>query len=217
LHALADAVAREELPAEVDALTRALDEIWSQLPYPAAWEASQEHDAAVAAIERFLEWHARARDRELVSTEAEFEHIFSIHDVSVHLSGRVDRLEREGEVLVVVDFKTSRNQRASKEVEADLQLATYRRLVAAEYEIPSSHVGAELVQLRIPERKNAQGPKVQEHDPSTETDEALQHALERAVTLISTGQFPAIPNKGCRYCQFSLTCPAQPAGREVIS
>jgi superfamily I DNA/RNA helicase/RecB family exonuclease len=217
LHALADAVAREELPAEVDALTRALDDIWSQLPYPAAWEASQEHDAAVAAIKRFLEWNARARDRELVATEIQFDDTFTIFDVVVHLSGRVDRLERDSDGLVVVDFKTSRAQRASKDVESDLQLATYRRLVAAEFDLPTSSVGAELVQLRVPESKNASGPKVQEHDPSDETDQALQQALERAVTLISTGQFPAIPNKTCSYCQFSLTCPAQPAGREVIS
>ncbi|MFL6178282.1 MAG: ATP-dependent helicase, partial [Actinomycetes bacterium] len=124
LHALADAVARKELPAEVDALARALDDIWSQLPYTAAWEAGQEHDAAVAAIERFLEWHSRARDRELVATEAAFEQTFTIFDVSVHLSGRVDRLERDGDGLVVVDFKTSRSQRASKDVASDLQLAT---------------------------------------------------------------------------------------------
>ena len=96
--------------------------------------------------------------------------------------------------------------------------ATYRRLVATEYETPSSNVAAELVQLRVPERKNAPGPKVQEHDASAETDETLQRALERAVTLVSTGKFPAIVNKACSYCQFfSLTCPAQPAGHEVIS
>ncbi|MFL6287875.1 MAG: PD-(D/E)XK nuclease family protein, partial [Actinomycetes bacterium] len=217
LHALADAVARKELPAEVDALARALDDIWSQLPYTAAWEAGQEHDAAVAAIERFLEWHSRARDRELVATEAAFEQTFTIFDVSVRLSGRVDRLERDGDGLVVVDFKTSRSQRASKDVASDLQLATYRRLVAAQYDTSPSKVAAELVQLRVPERKNAPGPKVQEHDPSAETDEALQRALERAVTLVSKGEFPAVPNKACSYCQFSLTCPAQPAGREVVS
>ena len=95
LHALADAVARKELPAKVEALARALDDIWSQLPYNAAWEAGQERDAAVAAIERFLEWHARARDRELVATEVAFQQTFTIFDVSVHLSGRVDRLERD--------------------------------------------------------------------------------------------------------------------------
>jgi RecB family exonuclease len=217
LHALADAVARKELPPEAAALSRALDDIWSQLPYPAQWEASQEHAAAVAAIERFLQWHSNARDRELVDTEVAFERTFTIFDVAVHLSGRVDRLEREGERLVVVDFKTSRSPRAAKEVESDLQLATYRRLVAAQYDVRSSDVAAELVQLRIPERKNAPGPKVQEHDASAETDQSLQQALERAVTLVSKGEFPAIPNKACRYCQFSLACPAQPAGRGVIS
>ena len=217
LHALADAVAREQLPPRVDALVAALDDVWGQLGYAASWEAQAERQAAVAAVERFLEWHSRARERRLVATEADFAEELSVNGVTVHLSGRVDRLESGDDGMVVVDFKTSRTQRAGKDVAADLQLATYRRLVAAQYELPATAVGAELVQLRIPERKNASGPKVQAQTPSEQTDASLQQALERAVTLTLEQTYPATPNSSCSYCQFALTCPAQPGGREVVS
>ena len=217
MHALADAVAREQLPPRADALVQALDEVWGQLGYTASWEARQERQAAVDAVGRFLEWHSRARGRELRATEADFAETLTVNGVTVHLSGRLDRLESSDDGLVVVDFKTSRSQRLGKDVAADLQLATYRRLVAAQYEVPAMSVGAELVQLRVPERKNAPGPKVQAQTPSEQTDGALQEALERAVELTQEQSYPAIPNRGCTYCQFSLTCPAQPSGREVLS
>jgi ATP-dependent exoDNAse (exonuclease V) beta subunit len=218
LHALADAVAQGELPEDVGALVSALDDVWGQLPYPAAWEASQEHEAAVAAVERFLEWHTRARGRRLVATEEQFEAEFTVLDQVVRLSGRVDRLERDDDdQLVVVDFKTSNSVRTVKEVETDLQLATYRRLVAEAHEVTPSEVSAELVQLRHRQGKGSAAPKVQEHKPSTEADEALDGALERAVAAVTTGTFPAIPGKACNYCQFTIACPAQPAGQEVIA
>ena len=218
LHALADAVVQGQLPAEVDALVTALDEVWGQLPYPAAWEASQEHAVAVAAIERFLSWHAAARGREVVSTEQSFETDVTILDRTVHLSGRVDRIERdEGGALVVVDFKTSTTAKTAKEVDGDLQLATYRRLVAESEGVSRGQVAAELVQLRVAQGKNASGPKVQVHEPTPEADAQLDVSLERAVATITSQRFVATPGKACNYCQFALACPAQPMGQEVIT
>lgn len=218
LHALADAVASGELSPDVDALVQAIDEVWGQLPYPAAWEASQDHAQAVAAIERFLVWHTQARGRDVVGTEVPFEAQFTIDDTVVQLSGRVDRLERNVDGrYVVVDFKTSASARTVKEVATDLQLATYRRLAAETYEVPTTEVSAELVQLRVAEGKNAVGPKVQPHAATAEADEALDEALERAVSTITTGAYTATPGKACNYCQFALACPAQPEGHEVIT
>jgi superfamily I DNA/RNA helicase/RecB family exonuclease len=217
LHALADAVARGELPAKVDALVQALDDVWSQLPYRASWESRQEREAAQDAIERFLEWHGRASGREVIATEVAFDETLTLNAVTVQLSGRIDRLERDDGGFVVVDFKTSRTPPARKHVDEDLQLATYRRLVAAQYEVEPTSVKAELVQLRVDQRKGEAGPKVQQQTPSERTDSLLDEALQRAISLDSSSSFPAVPNAGCRHCQFIVTCPAQPGGREVVS
>ncbi|HEX5016350.1 MAG TPA: ATP-dependent DNA helicase [Actinomycetes bacterium] len=224
LHALAEAVATGELPGEVDALVAALDDVWGQLPFPAAWEATQEHDLAVQAIERFLHWHSDARDRILVEVEQEYAAVFAVGEHRIQLSGRVDRLERAlagaaggAKALVVVDFKTSRTPRTAREAETDLQLATYRRLVAHQHDVSPREVSAELVQLRHAEGKDRPGPKVQQQQASEVADEALDTALDRAVMTITSGSFPATPGKACSYCEFALTCPAQPVGREVLS
>jgi superfamily I DNA/RNA helicase/RecB family exonuclease len=223
VHALADGVARGEVAPQLDELVSVLDDVWAQLPFPAAWEASQEHALAVEALQRFLHWHADVRDRTIVSTEQEFCSTFTVSGQTVELRGRVDRLEVEtaevnegGDRLVVVDFKTSRSARTAHEVATDLQLATYRRLVAEEHEVAASDVDAELVQLRHPAGKGRPDPKVQVHRPSEEADQSLEATLEQAVATVRSGQFPATPGKACNYCQFTLTCPAQPAGQEVL-
>lgn len=217
VHALADAVARGHLPAELDALTAALDDVWGQLQYPAAWESDQEHVQAVAAIDRFLKWHNESRNRTVVSTEEKFAASFSVAGNELHLSGRLDRLERDdGGYLVVVDLKTMAHAPSRREVATNLQLATYRRLVSGAEEVTEPVGAAELVQLRIPAGTRDPAAKVQRQDATAEADQALDEALVHAVSTITSGQYPATPGPACAYCPFTLTCPAQPAGREVI-
>jgi RecB family exonuclease len=218
VHALADAVAQGQLPAELDALTTALDDVWGQLQYPAAWESAQEHAQAVAAIDRFLRWHHESRNRTVVATEEQFTATFSIAGSELRLSGRLDRLERdEAGYLVVVDLKTMANAPSRREVATNLQLATYRRLVSGADGVAESVGAAELVQLRIPAGTRDPGPKVQRQDATEEADQALDEALAHAVATITSGEYPATPGPACTYCPFTITCPAQPPGREVIT
>ncbi len=217
VHALADAVARGQLPAELDALTVALDDVWGQLQYPAAWESDQEHAQAVAAIDRFLLWHNGSRNRTVVSTEEKFAVSFSVAGNELHLSGRLDRLERDDDgYLVVVDLKTMAHPPSKREVATNLQLATYRRLVTGAGSLTEPVAAAELVQLRIPSGTHDPAPKVQRQGATEEADQALDEALDHAVSTITSGEYPATPGPACSYCPFTLTCPAQPAGREVI-
>lgn len=215
VHALADAVASGRLPADLDALTEALDSVWGQLQYPASWESAQERDRAVAAVERFLRWHDEARGRTVVSTEEQFTADFSLAGRTLHLSGRLDRLELDADRhLVVIDLKTMSTPPSRRDVATNLQLSTYRRLVA-EADPDAVVAAAELVQLRVPAGANDPGPKVQRQDSGVAADQALQEALEHAVTTISSGRFPATPGPACSYCRFTTACPAQPEGREV--
>lgn len=215
VHALADAVASGQLPGELGALTKALDGVWGQLQYPASWESDQERDQAIAAIERFLRWHHEARGRTVVSTEEQFSASFVVAGRTLHLSGRLDRLERDADGhVVVVDLKTMSTPPSRRDVATNLQLSTYRRLVS-EAEPDAVVAAAELVQLRVPAGAKDPGPKVQRQDAGEGADDALQEALEHAVATIASGRFPATPGRACTYCRFTTACPAQPEGREV--
>jgi RecB family exonuclease len=217
VHALADAVARGEVPPDVDALSAALDAVWGQLQYPAAWEADQERQAAVAALARFVQWHTADRGREYVASEREFSTTFTIEGQTLELRGRVDRLERDTDGhLVVVDLKTMAKPPTAKAVQGNLQLATYRALVDRDDELTGTVGAAELVQLRNGATGDASAPKVQRQEATEDLAAELDDALAQAVRTIAAGAFRATPGPACGYCPFTASCPAQPSGQAVV-
>jgi RecB family exonuclease len=122
----------------------------------------------------------------------------------IAVSGRIDRLDRRGDELVVVDYKTGRHVLSADDARGSLALAIYalasgrtlrRRCAAVElHHLPSGDV------VRW------------EH-----TDESLARHLERAEDLAreaaaaeasgDPAHFPPRPGPMCGWCDFSAHCP----------
>src|SRR5439155_23010677 len=88
VHALAEAVATEAVPAEVDALMQQLDSVWDSLPFDAQWQRDREHEDAGALLERFLRWH-RVNVRELLGAVIAFTVVFGDDVVLCVRAGRL--------------------------------------------------------------------------------------------------------------------------------
>jgi len=220
VHALADGVGRGELEPSVDVLVERADSVWSQLQYGAAWESEAEHQAAVAALGRFVDWHKDARGRVLVATEKPFEVTISVAGREVRLRGRLDRVELDDEgKVVVVDLKTGRYPQSAPKVERHLQLATYQRVVAEQGldDVHGEPGGAELVHLRHDQGARSTSVKVQQQQPYPAGEEILEQALLNAVAFVGNETFHASPGDSCSYCPFTTACPAQDSGRQVVS
>src|SRR6185369_14266508 len=71
VHALAEAVATGELPADLDVLQRRLAEIWPSLPFDARWQADREWEEARRLLRRFVQWHQHD-EREVLGVEVDF-------------------------------------------------------------------------------------------------------------------------------------------------
>jgi RecB family exonuclease len=220
VHALADGVGRGELEASVDVLVEQADSVWSQLQYGAAWESEAEHQAAVEALTRFVDWHKASRGRVLVATEKPFEVTISVAGREVRLRGRLDRVELDDRGrVVVVDLKTGRYPPSAPKVERHLQLATYQRVVAEEGldGVQGEPGGAELVHLRHDQSARSKSVKVQQQQAYPAGEEMLQHALLSAVAFIGNETFHASPGDSCSFCPFTTACPAQDSGRQVVT
>jgi superfamily I DNA/RNA helicase/RecB family exonuclease len=220
LHALADEVATGRTAADLDTLVARLDRVWGQLAYDAPWQSAQQHDEARAALGRFLEWHAAARDRELVATEVGFEVPVAVAGGQVLLRGFMDRVEldRDGAVHVV-DLKTGKTPFRKDQVAGHAQLGTYQLAVregALDEQLPHRPppAGAELVMLRI---DDAGGPKVQAQAALPPGPTWVEELLATAVTRVLAEQFPPTPQERCDRCAFRRCCPAQPEGRQVVA
>ena len=110
-----------------------LDTVWEQLAYEAPWRSAQEREAARAALERFLAWHAGTRNRDLAGSEVDFSVVVGLPSGQVLLRGCMDRveIERSDGRVHVVDLKTMKNPPSRPEVERHPQLGVYQLAVRA--------------------------------------------------------------------------------------
>lgn len=218
IHALADAVARGELPADQQVLAERAGEIWAGLGYEASWQSQAELSEATAALMRFANWHSSRPQRELVSSEAAFSIEFEVPGDRVALRGSADRVERDSDgALHIVDLKTERKAKSAKDVAGHQQLSLYQ-VAAAEGAFSDGEAadvaGAELVQLRVP-AGSAEFPKVQAQEAIDPSE--VKASLAAAVQVIrSEGFEPSPEDARCRNCAFARVCPARAEGKEVI-
>jgi len=214
VHALAEAVATGELPADLDVLERRLAEIWPSLPFDARWQADREWGEARRLLRRFLRWHEHD-ERELLGVEVDFT---VAHSDDVVLKGRADRLERDADGrVVVVDLKTGRTVPVDRDLPREPQLGVYQLAVrdgAFADRHPGSPGGAELVQLR---REVRGAVKVQAQPAMTADDAWCAELVETTAATIRAERFDARPNDGCDRCPFRSSCPAHPSGGQVVS
>jgi RecB family exonuclease len=227
VHAVADFVAKGEVPAELDAMDAEIDRVWSALRFEAPWQAETERAAARAALARFLGYHDRA-ERELVSSERRGEAEITVLTPDglpdrVRLSGYIDRVEADAEGrLVPIDLKNMKSKVRSDDVPRHGQLGVYQLIVREGGLAPEEPVeapvpvgGAALVQLRIPAGRGSGDPLVQFQEPlGADEPTWVEVKLGEAAALLRAEEFPAKTGDQCRYCAFSDTCPA--LGDQVV-
>jgi RecB family exonuclease len=232
VHAVADFVAKGEVPASLPAMDAEVDRVWSELRYESAWQTAAERVEAHDALRRFLAYHDRA-DRSLVDTEVSMEATVEVPlpgggTEPVHISGYIDRIERDlAGNLVAIDLKSTRTKPSGPELAEHGQLGLYQLMIrsgaySADPDVDTiadsdeTPGGAALVQLRMNESKKDHGPKVQMQEAlADEPPTWVEHRLGQAVSIIRSEEFPAMRCKECRYCAYASVCPAQSEGGEI--
>ncbi|RCV50526.1 ATP-dependent helicase [Marinitenerispora sediminis] len=211
VHALAVLVAEG---AELPDIERRMDEIWTELDFGGPWYAEKERVRAEAMVRKLIDWH-EGNDRELVVTEEGFR----VDIGGIEITGRVDRLERDGAGrAVVVDIKTGSSRPANDELARHPQLGVYQLAVlrsAFERYGLLEPGGAELVQVGTA----AYAAKVRVQEQPALGDDHDPEWAERLVRTVATGMagntFAAVRNDGCRTCPVRSSCPAHEEGGRV--
>ncbi len=232
VHAIADFVAREQVPADLAAMEEQLDRIWAELRFDARWQSEAERAQARAALARFLNYH-KAAERDLLATEASVRTEVAVTRATgesdrVSLTGSLDRIERDGEGrLVAIDLKNMRNAVSRRDVDEHGQLGVYQLLLRQGTlpegldvdEVPRPVGGAALVQLRIDEGRGSTAAKVQFQaalDSEGDTPSWVEERLAEAVDVLRAGEVVARTGRACDYCAYASTCPAQAEGEQVV-
>lgn len=217
VHAIAADVVRSGLTPDADELATHLDDVWAQLDLP-PWISRRERGEAVDALGRFVQWH-RENPREVLAAEHPFEVELDVDGRSVLLAGSMDRVERSGAGVHVVDLKTGKGAPSREELAEHPQLGVYQLVVehgaARDLAGDAPPAGAELVQLRQESRGTV---KVQQQAaPEPEQPFFAVEQLRRSVhTLVHEEVAATEATGGCGYCQFTRVCPAHDAGQSIL-
>lgn len=207
----AEAGARDRGAAHADAeeALTALDEGWPGAGFP---------DDHVGAA-----WRDRAR-RIIRSLYDGWPSAGSVVDLEVPLtreiagtpwSGRADRVERHGDTLRIIDYKTSATATTVADAAASLQLGFY---VSAGSETPTLTAVAPVAGAAFwfpAARPTRDGIATREF--SMEHRASVEERLEAITQAIRAEEFPAIPARDCDRCPVRSVCPAFPIGREAFS
>ncbi|MFL6171950.1 MAG: PD-(D/E)XK nuclease family protein, partial [Marmoricola sp.] len=219
VHALAERVARGELPGDLDTLMKEVDSVWERLEFRTPWSRDREYGRIRAALGRFLSWHA-SNQRELIGVEQGFATTVDLPaEERVTLRGYADRVELDADGdVVVVDLKTQRNAPSGPAVQRNVQLALYQYAVDsgavdALAGRPLRSGGAELVQLgSLEDAPNAVVQPQSAPAPDGPEREQLRAVLSTTATMLRTESFPAIAGQHCEGCSFVALCPIKSAG-----
>ena len=195
---------------------------------------------AESALERFVTWQEARPHLTLLGTEVPFSCEINLGSDRVHLTGSADRVEREPDGRIrIVDFKTSKTAPTAADIALHDQLGVYQLAVrhgafAAVAGEDARPAGAELVYLRLPDGESGHPKTFQQaslddvpfpveppdgEDPTQFADQPtwVHRRLAEAAQIIRSERHDARIGASCRYCPFRTSCPAQPAGRQVIT
>jgi superfamily I DNA/RNA helicase/RecB family exonuclease len=211
IHAAAQLIA--EGATEQQVATR-IDDIWHHLDFGSVWYGTRQRELAEKMVRKFLDWHT-ANPRELLATEQ----ALKVQVGQVEITGRVDRLEKDGQDRgVIVDLKTGGSAPHDEDLDRHPQLGVYQLAVllgAFERLGVIEPGGAELVQVGkagLTARAKVQRQRALPDDP----DPGWALNLVDAVAEGMAGPvYRARVNPGCRTCPVASCCPVNPEGGQV--
>ena len=211
IHAAAQLIAEGATEHQVAAR---IDDIWHHLDFGSVWYGTRQRELAEKMVRKFLDWHT-ANPRELLATEQ----ALKVQVGRVEITGRVDRLERDGQDRgVIVDLKTGGSAPHDEDLDRHPQLGVYQLAVllgAFERLGVTEPGGAELVQVGkagLTARAKVQRQRALPDDP----DPGWALKLVDAVAEGMAGPvYRARVNPGCRTCPVASCCPVSPDGGQV--
>jgi superfamily I DNA/RNA helicase/RecB family exonuclease len=221
VHALAHAIAKEQVKPEFADISSYLETIWPQIKFEADWISLKEKSNVETMIQTLINWHTADRDRRVVAVEESFHLQVNIAEENdtIEIRGMIDRIEAasdDASAIHIVDLKTSKKAPSAPKTLTDPQLAAYRMAVdegALGELLPkdAKAVGAELVQLR----DTAKG-KARVLNSAPVEMSGINELLKKAIKVIRDESVTATICNSCRICAYKKICPAQSEGQSVI-
>lgn len=141
----------------------------------------------------------------------EFEASFDLELSGVRWTGRIDRVERRGDALHVVDYKTGTTVPKVDEAATSIQLGLYVLGLRARGSDPV--LGGE---FWYPAHRLRDGKSVTVRSLDLDRLDEVRDGLAAAAAGITSERWDPIPGSQCERCPVKLVCPEWPEGQEAF-
>jgi RecB family exonuclease len=146
------------------------------------------------------------------------EYTFGDLEVDGHtIRGRIDRITKSDQGLVLTDYKTSKSAVSYDEARESLQLAIYYR-AAQTYDDLREHGPPARMELVYPGIEKRDWEEGSSCDRRVQRPDQAEEALVKLRTYLADAaaeHFSPSPEADCRWCRMKILCPRWPEGKEV--
>jgi RecB family exonuclease len=204
----AQALEKKEPHTELSVALAAFDSLWEPSDFGGEPWATAWYRRAVEIITHLYEhWPSRGIPIGLeVAIDLEVD--------GVRWRGKVDRVELDGDVVRIVDYKTGSRIPTLADASVSVQLGFY--LLALRSTEPFARSGRiDEAELWFPANTNAKKVTVRRFD--LQYLERVEATMRQAAGGIAAEAWPATPNPYCDRCRVRIVCPEWPEGREAFS
>ena len=212
VHAVIAGIINKQISGTPESVEQALDSVWGELGYGAAWESDVQQRRARADVQRFVTW-LESSTRQAIAAETGFDTTVSIDDQPVRLRGSIDILDvaEDGDErnVRVVDVKTGVAAPTVEATKTHIQLGTYQ-LALQSGEVPGvqGHVTLAGGLLLYVSKPSYGKPTERPQPPLTDPSWLLEQVAEAADTIREERVIARV-NDSCRTCSFVDLCPAK--------
>lgn len=182
-------------------LRQLLDKHWREEAFEYLVREQEFRNQGEEILTQYYAWN-RSRSQQVAEREKMFR--FTLEDLNVEITGKIDRLDRDGDRLAVLDYKTSqKKEKAHKSLQLALYVEALRR--DAVDGIQGDPGEASLLFLR-----HIEDEPLESHEFSLEDLAQHRDKVRKVTKGIRRGKFDPDPNDyKCRHCDYrEFLCPA---------
>jgi len=145
-----------------------------------------------------------------------FEIDFDIEVGGHRIRGRIDRIDRLGDGMALLDYKTGRTPATEEQAGGSLQLAIYYLAALRDPELAALGPPVEM-QLVYPARpRQGRFGRVSQR-PGPDHAQRVEQRLLALLGGAAAESFDPNPHADCRFCQFKTICPMWPQGESFLA
>src|SRR6266540_696688 len=211
MHTIFELAAKGEIPDEPTALKSAYRERFDPAWFPSRAVAHQYWRDGMAMLELWHHGEAEAAARAL-----RFEVAFEMEVAGHVVRGRIDRVDRAGNGVVLIDYKTARTPATEEEARRSLQLAIYYLAATRDPELAALGVPVEMQLVYPAQARGGRFARVSQR-PGPDHHRQVEQRLVPLLEGASTEAFDPNPHADCRFCAFKTICPMWPQGEDFLA